>query len=282
MKLVPADHFSLETLAEAYNQTRIDYIVPMPMNVDRLRQYAAVYDVNMASSCAAMIGDTIAGIGMLGVRGDLGWITRLGVLPSGRRMGTGRAIMEHLLAEARRHGCREVWLEVIQGNNPAHTLFKSLGFEETDELVVARRPPSYDPPPATAAERAVIKDVRTVLYEGALALAAARTGHQAWTNQTQSLHNAANVMGLIVELGDGSHGWLVFESSLLRLTRIIVEPLAGDPVLFTAAALGVLHRLYPTQDAIAENFSARSPLWSGFQEAGYFDAFRRIEMILRC
>jgi hypothetical protein len=107
-------------------------------------------------------------------------------------------------------------------------------------------------------------------------------GHQAWTNQTQSLRNTTNLTGLKIELGNGDHGWLIFESSLLRLTRILVETLYGDPATFTAAALGVLHRLYPTQDAIAENFSAHHPQWQGFQDAGYFDAFRRIEMILHC
>ncbi len=41
----PASAFPLEALTDAYNQTRIDYIIPMPMNVTRLREYIHNYDV---------------------------------------------------------------------------------------------------------------------------------------------------------------------------------------------------------------------------------------------
>ena len=43
--------------------------------------------------------------------------------------------------------------------------------------------------------------------------------------------------------------------------------------------LQTLHEFFPTQDAIAENIPSTSPAWAGFQQAGYFDAFRRIEMV---
>ncbi len=280
MKIVAADQFSLETLADAYNQTRIDYIVPMPMSVDRLKEYVRVYDVDLARSCATVEGELITGLGMLGLRPGCAWITRLGVLPAGRRKGTGRAIMEHLLQQAADIGSHEVWLEVIKGNSPAHALFRRCGFAETDELIVARRPPRYQAQPATATERAIIKDVRTVSHEGALALLESRQGHLAWTNQPESMRNARDLSGLIIELSNGERGWVTFHASLLQLSRIIVEIEAGPPEAMTATVLEVLHRLYPTQDAIAENFSAHDPRWAGFQKAGYFDAFRRVEMAL--
>jgi hypothetical protein len=36
IKLVKASEYSVEELTEAYNQTRVDYMVPMPMNKARL------------------------------------------------------------------------------------------------------------------------------------------------------------------------------------------------------------------------------------------------------
>ncbi|HFE66247.1 MAG TPA: hypothetical protein ENJ93_03205 [Chloroflexi bacterium] len=50
MDLVPASKFTYEELTHAYNQTRVDYLVPMPMNVARLKEYARVYDVDLDSS----------------------------------------------------------------------------------------------------------------------------------------------------------------------------------------------------------------------------------------
>ena len=93
MELIPATEFTLQELADAYNETRIDYIIPMPMTVERLQSYIEVYDVDLGSSCAAADRGQILGIGMLGLRARRAWVTRLGVLPSGRRQGVGRAIM---------------------------------------------------------------------------------------------------------------------------------------------------------------------------------------------
>ena len=279
MKVVPADQFSLEELADAYNRTRIDYIVPMPMTVDRLAEYIRIYDVDLPNSCAAIINDEIVGLGMLGVRDGRAWITRLGVTPAGRRKGTGGFIMEFLVERSLAMSLDEIWLEVIKGNTPAHTLFRKFGFVETDELVVARRPPKYDAGSASAEERHMFKDVKTLTHREAILLLEQRRGHQAWTNQIESLHNVKELTGLFLETEDGGQGWLVFQASLMQLKRLIVEVRRGDTAQMTADLLNVLHRLYPTQDAIAENFSVHDPSWHGYQAAGYFDAFRRIEMI---
>ena len=46
-QVVPASHFTMEQLADAYNQTRVDYVVPMPMSVARLVEYVNVYNVDI-------------------------------------------------------------------------------------------------------------------------------------------------------------------------------------------------------------------------------------------
>jgi hypothetical protein len=57
--LIPARAFSYEELTEAYNNTRVDYLVPMPMNAARLREYVETYDVDMDSSVVAVDGNEI-------------------------------------------------------------------------------------------------------------------------------------------------------------------------------------------------------------------------------
>ncbi len=275
MELVSANNFSLEQLTHAYNQTRIDYVVPMPMNVSRLREYARIYDIDMGCSWIAKNGDVLYGLGMLGVRPNRAWITRLGVLPNGRRKGTGRCIMEALINTAVQQNLNSVWLEVIKGNAPAHKLFSKLGFVETRDLIVARRPPQTNSDIGFGEN---ILQVTTLDHEDALILLSHRKSRPNWLNETESFHNVNNLSGLLIELKNGGRGWVTYHAGLLQLTRIMVEVISGDPVEVTTALLNVLHDRHKRQDAITENL-LDDAIWTGFQKAGYFESFRRIEMI---
>lgn len=293
MKFVPASHYSFGALTEAYNQTRVDYLVPMPMNEARLREYALVNDCDMDASVVAVNGDTIWGLGMLGVRHESSWITRLGVLPNGRRKGTGSAIMEALLEASVARSVRKTWLEVIKGNTPGHNLFRKFQFEETRELIVGRRPPQ---PPTSPYPNYPIKHVTYLEHNDAIFLLQQRQSRPNWLNATTGMRNvrrlpmlatmgergtlqtARNISALLVELEDGSQGWVSYQATFLQLKHIIVEVLSGDPVNVTAAVLHTLHQHHMQQDAIVENIPDDAS-WQGFQKAGYFEAFRRIEMM---
>jgi ribosomal protein S18 acetylase RimI-like enzyme len=274
MQIVTADHFTFEQLTEAYNQTRVDYLIPMPMNVARLREYAHVYDVNLSCSCVAVDETNMLGLGMLGMRDGRSWITRLGVLPSGRRRGVGNAIMEALVQKSEEQGVDAVWLEVIAGNTPAHELFRKFNFVETRELIVARRPPNPD----TAVLPASIKQVTTLDHEEAIILLSHRKNRPNWLNETESLQNTRNLSALLVELENGGRGWITYHASLFQLTRILVEVTAGDTIEVTEACLNVLHQRHKRQDAKTENIFDDDQ-WLGYQKAGYIESFRRIEMI---
>ena len=97
LKLAPANNFSYEELTEAYNQTRVDYIVPMPMNVAKLREYVDTYDVDMNASAVVLEGDQMLALGMLGAREKRGWITRLGVIRQNRRQHVGWTLVTYLI-----------------------------------------------------------------------------------------------------------------------------------------------------------------------------------------
>jgi len=274
MKTVPANRYTFEQLTEAYNQTRVDYLVPMPMNVARLREYAHVYDVDLTASCVAVEDETTLGLGMLGVRDNRAWITRLGVLPSGRRKGVGNGIMSALIAQAEQRNMDEIWLEVIYGNDPAHKLFEKFGFQETRELIVARRPPNLN----TAVLPPTVKRITSLDHEEAIILLSHRKTRPNWLNETESLQNTRNLSALLVELNDGARGWTAYHGGLLQLTRILVEVIAGTPSEVTAACLNVLHQRHKRQDAKTENIFDDAQ-WPGYQQAGYLESFRRIEMV---
>ncbi len=244
------------------------------MNVARLREYAHVYDIDLACSCVVTESTTMLGLGMLGVRDNRAWITRLGVLPSGRRKGVGNAIMSELIAQAKARRFDNIWLEVIEGNTPAHILFRKFNFQETRDLIVARRPPN----PHTAVFPSGIKRVTTLDHEEAIILLSHRKKRPNWLNETESLQNTRNLSALLVELENGGRGWITYHAALLQLTRILVEVTAGDPVAVTTACLNVLHNRHKRQDAKTENIFDDEQ-WQGYQNAGYIESFRRIEMV---
>jgi ribosomal protein S18 acetylase RimI-like enzyme len=280
MRLIPADQFTFEQLTAAYNQTRVDYLVPMPMNVARLHEYVTVYDVDLAASCVVMDDGNVLGLGMLGVRQGRGWITRLGVLPAGRRRGTGSRIMEWLLDSASRRRLPTVWLEVIVGNEPAHQLFCKHGFEATRELVVARRPPNPNAVFLGSGNRTeTILSVTDLDHQQLLHRWSRRRQQPNWINERETMAHLPNLIASMVELESGGRGWASYQAGLLQLTRINVEVTAGEPRAVTAAILQRVHRRHANLDAVLENQPGDDPTWFGFEDAGYFESFRRLEMV---
>lgn len=55
-------------------------------------------------------------------------VNRVAVLPTHRRLGLGRALMQVAAAEAHREGGRQLLLEVRAGNEAAIGLYRQLGF----------------------------------------------------------------------------------------------------------------------------------------------------------
>ncbi|HUS94891.1 MAG TPA: GNAT family N-acetyltransferase [Patescibacteria group bacterium] len=276
MDLIRANRFTLEQLTEAYNETRNDYIVPMPMNVARFREYIYLYDIDLSASWVATRGDIIYGLGMLGIRSGRAWISRVGVLPWGRRQGIGRSIINKLLDSAGENSLDTIYLEVIAGNEPASQLFLTSGFQRTRELIVARRPPHSNHNLMELEEKPQIRELNR---DQTLSLLEQRTGRPNWLNETDTFRKLSDLRGFSVQLPGGSQGWICYEVTFLQVTRTIVEVLEGDPVKVTRAALCALHERHPAQDAVLENLPGADPNWIGFSDIGYFEVFRRTEMV---
>lgn len=271
-KLIPASDFSIEELTAAYNLTRVDYMVPMPMNAARLAEYIHAYDVDLDKSFVAMNGSEMLALGMLGVRPGRSWITRLGVLPNNRRNGIGETITRRLLDASDAAGIELNVLEVIKGNEPAHNLFRKLRFEETRELTVIRRAPAVVSTTLSAEGQWLQRD-------DAQSWLGDREGRQAWTNEKESLENSEDIYGLRVEMDGRGSGWLVFQRTMFNLSRVLYDTHDGDPVEIMAEMLLQLHTKFPSLDTYIENIPVNDPHLPAFIQLGYIDTFRRIEMV---
>ena len=276
IELVPASRFSIQELTDLYNQTRVDYLVPMPMNADRLAEYVRDFDVDLSRSCIAreVNGQTL-GLSMLGLRPGRGWVTRLGVLPGTRRHGVGAMLMDCMLENAERAGVEEIILEVIRDNAPAYNLFLSKGFEETGSWLVMRRAP-----------RPVLEDpqgdVEMLTREQALESLSVYPRHVTWINAYESMSNAPDVEGMRVQLPSGGRGWVVYRSQKFTLrfslSHLVLHTEEGDPAEVGLQLLLNLHARNPRHDTYAENIHVEDPHLSAFGGLGYFENFSRIEM----
>lgn len=274
MELIPASEFTIEQLVQVYNATRADYLVAMPMTVEALQRYLHVYDVDLGASILAMDGRRLLGLCLLGLRGSRAWVTRLGVLPSARRLGCARAMLETCMAAAEACGARRVQLEVIADNGAARHLFAQAGFHPWRRLLVLKRPAGLPLPPASPPDGLQ----EWLSADAALARAASRPWTPAWTNEYRSLLNAGGVDGLAVtETATGREGWACFQRGPAGLERVIVGPdtIAPAPGY---SLLYHLHSALPECEAVAENVPVNVHHLDAFFALGYAVAFARVEM----
>lgn len=274
VKLLSAVQFTYDELVGAYNQTRVDYIVPMPMNATRLQDYVHTYDVDLELSCVATEEEHILGLAMLGVRPGHTWVTRLGVLPVKRRRGTGQLLMECLIEQSRNLDVDYVTLDVIKNNDPAYQLFLKLGFRAIRELLIVRRPPG--PPTLDVGPYTVLTLDRHEVIE----LLHQRWSVPSWLDERESLVNAGNLAALCVELPTGDWGWLVYQQTPFQLARLVLQAEIGDPHRVGLALIHALHTLHPALDTKSENLPLNCLYWPALQEMGYIESFHRIEMRL--
>lgn len=274
-QLVPASHYDVGQLAEIYNATRVDYIVPMPMNAKRMGDYIRTYDIDLNASLVCRLNtDTGVGIAMLGVRNSRAWLTRLGVIPEQREHKFGRIMVDELIQRAQQMRCREMQLEVIVGNEPAYRLFRKLGFEDQRDLLVVRRPPGKIELPLPALT------VEPLSAEGINAILAARPERGSWIDENASLVNSGTLEGISLHLPDGSRGAALWVRGPFQISHILLHTPEGDPQQMAYALLHTLHTRGPMMDTKLENLPLHSPFWPVFQQFGYHETFRRIEMSL--
>jgi ribosomal protein S18 acetylase RimI-like enzyme len=269
--------YTLEALTTLYNNTRIDYIVPMPMNVRRFAEYIHDYDVQVNDSIVITDEQNKPiGIGMLGLRDRRAWITRLGVHPDYRMKGVGRLLMRALIARARARGAAQVQLEVISGNEPAIRLFQRTGFAPVRELLVLNRPPlkiENNPPHDILIEPLSIPQLEPFLRQHRLC-------KPSWLDEAPSLLKSPDLLGFVAHHRNGSTGWIALRKNRFQLSHFVLDVKPDCPHEIALALLDTVHRTFPTLDTKYENLDATSPALPAMQSMGYIEVFRRIEMTM--
>jgi ribosomal protein S18 acetylase RimI-like enzyme len=137
----PASSISPDRLVRAFNDGYTGYHVPVHVDRLELDHHIQQNDIDLDQSRVAIQHEQVIGIGLLGLRGERGWIGGLGVHPAHRRAGIGRTLMQALIEAGRANHLTAIQLEVIAENEAAHRLYQSLGFTDTRRLLVLSHPP---------------------------------------------------------------------------------------------------------------------------------------------
>ncbi|NDJ75014.1 MAG: GNAT family N-acetyltransferase [Chloroflexi bacterium] len=270
-----------ETFTTAFNLAYSDYYVSISMSVPTFRALIARDDLNLDASVAALDGNQIVGTGLLGIRGQQGWIGGMGVIPDRRRQGIGRQMMHYLLDRAREHGLTQVNLEVIEANTGAYALYRQLGFEDIRFLHC------LDRDPAQLGDEMLPYQIE--LHPAGQLLAYYPDYHpipNCWQRSGPSLMALAHHL----------HGWAVLDPAMgdgtiagyavgvaneydVRLLDFAVNP-TTDQRNVALALLMHLHRQFPAAHGTSYNIAAGDPVMPAYDRLGYITTFRQIEMQL--
>jgi len=135
----PVSEVPKSQFVRALNLAYADYYVPISLTQNSFEKLVIRESVKLDSSAVALDHTQVIGMGLLGVRGERGWIGGVGVLPQHRHQGIGRSMMSYLIDQAHQLGLKTLQLEVITANHVAYELYASLGFKTTRKLLVLFR-----------------------------------------------------------------------------------------------------------------------------------------------
>lgn len=88
--------------------------------------------------------EKVAGLAcMKKIKGDIGEIKRMYIRPEFRKRGIGRKLLELLLNEAREIGYPRIRLDSARFMKAAHTLYRSVGFQEIEPYPESEIPEEF-------------------------------------------------------------------------------------------------------------------------------------------
>lgn len=191
-----ADQLDAATLAHAFNRSFEHYFVPMNLTPEAFAAMNHVNDVRLDRSLVAYDADgALAGVAMLAIRGDRGWVGGIGLVPEQRGKGYSKALLQRLLEEARRASLRSVLLEVLKENVAAQALYLGAGFRVLRAVDIFIG--SLDAATVAQAQTAAAGEIRPITPAEALALRDTMEPVAAtWQRETASLAKTPSLEGL--------------------------------------------------------------------------------------
>jgi ribosomal protein S18 acetylase RimI-like enzyme len=130
----PLTREDFEALLTAFNEAFSDYVVPLQLTREQLDSMLTRRGWSPGLSVGVFDDDRLVAFTMNGFHVDTAYDTGTGVVPTHRRRGLAKQMMEFLVPHLRDGGVKRYVLEVIETNTPAVTLYRECGFSVTRRL----------------------------------------------------------------------------------------------------------------------------------------------------
>jgi len=122
-------------LAKLFERSFEDYVVPMRATPSGTEARNRIEHVDLFASKLALHGAAPVALALIARRGRLSRLAAMGVVVGARGSGVARALLDHVIVEARARGDQTMILECIASNERALRLYRRAGFVETRRLV---------------------------------------------------------------------------------------------------------------------------------------------------
>jgi ribosomal protein S18 acetylase RimI-like enzyme len=196
---------SWDELAPVFNEAFSDYAVPMVMTPDSLANMQRRRGYVAEASFGAYDGSRLVGFVLTCLEGDRAYNSGTGVVPSHRRGGLARKLVETVISSV---PAASYVLEVLEANTRAHALYLATGFVETRRFAVW----TFDQPGAPAQSTAdkTASDLPTIEAPDLAAIVAHADVELSWQNSLASLRRARDPY---IAVGDHRGAAVVFPAS---------------------------------------------------------------------
>jgi ribosomal protein S18 acetylase RimI-like enzyme len=283
-ELLPPAHVDFSALVEAFNRAYADYHVPLQLTENAMRGLIERESLDMQASVVAQVEGQIVGSCMLGIRGTMGWIGGMGVVPDYRRKGLARAMLNYLIDQARQRRMQILDLEVIVQNIGAYKLYADTGFKTSRVLV------SFDRPKLPIDTPAIYADYTLQASSAPEILAHYFVPFHVEANPWQRGQGSLEVLAEHMEAQVIVHrdqpeivlgyalGW--FPEERVQFMDIGIRPEMDNPSLIAQALVALLLHSRPRATSGLFNISERDVLITPLQTLGYQQSVRQYEMRL--
>ncbi|MCP2003329.1 GNAT family acetyltransferase [Buttiauxella ferragutiae ATCC 51602] len=262
-----AAHFSSYQLAEILSHCFEGYLVPFTIDGKAFASRFAAEDMSLNDSRVWMQNDEPKALAIISRRGQSCRLAAFAIRPELRGRGFGRQFMQQLIDEAKARGDRNMWLEVIVGNDSGLALYERMGFVRQNTFVGF-----YATSPARFIATNELTEVDPLMV--AKKMMADTHLRLPWLSGGETLFK---LPGQAFSLQDAAYA-MVVTAPYLRLRMLYVDPAARGKGL-AKKLLMLLRERFPgiaTAAAIPEQMS---PL---FLSCGYRqDPITQYEMLLK-
>jgi GNAT superfamily N-acetyltransferase len=280
---------SMVDLAKANNLVFQGYPIPINHTAEGFAAFCRILSMDFAQSVILrQVGGKLAGIAMLGVRGDEGWCGGFGIAPEFRGRRLAALLLSALIESARTAHIDVLRLEVLEENEPALRTYRQGGFrvERTVAVMAAQIDRVFDTFRWKACPICTVEEVGRA---DAVHMASAikELVRPTWQRELATI-SQVNGLKAVQALKYGRTQALLLYREDIKSGSITVDHCVFDD---PSAAIRLLeavsrHGLMPDNplvrpEIVAINEPLESPLYDLLLEIGFIPQDRQLEMYLR-